>query len=418
MVDADAARNGRRRLRVVFLTCHLPYAGWSGGRRRELELLRRTRDHVDVEVCAVTKTPDDDLAGLDEFRRDVCPATVFAAEPCRHDADLPAQVLRHCSPMATRWLASRLRDGVDLVHVEGSYLCHLLPDAADRPPLLVVEQNIESTLWRQRAAVAPTADARAEHAAEARRTAAWESAAWAAATACATVTEEDAAVMRAARPDLRVEVVPDGADLLDAGPTEPAPRDGDRPVVAYVGNFAYEPNVDAARHLVLDVLPAVRAAGADPVVWLVGNAPGAEVSALGDGDAAVLVTGAVPDVRPYLAAADVVAVPLRVGGGVKVKVLEALAAGKAVVTTPVGAQGLRSAVDAGALVVAEGAGDLGEAVAGLLADGARRRAVERAAARAARRLPTWDDAARCLLDAYAGVVAAGRPAGERAGAAR
>lgn len=395
------------RLRVLFLTCHLPYAGWSGGRRRELELLRRARDRVDLEVCAVTKTPDDDLAELDAFRDEVCPATVFAAEPCRHDASLPAQVLRHCSPRATSWLERRLAD-VDVVHVEGSYLWHLLPDG-ERPPVLLVEQNVESTLWRQRAEVATDEDDRRAHAEEAATTAAWERAVWPEADACATVTDDDAATMLDAVPGLDVTVVPDGADLLDEAPADPAPRPGGRPVVAYVGNFAYEPNVDAARHLVLDVLPGVRAAGHDPAVWLVGNGPGPEVEELAS-DPAVTVTGAVDDVRPYLAAADLLVVPLRVGGGVKVKVLEALAAGRAVVTTPVGAQGLRDAIRAGALAVGRDAGGLAAEAARLLGDPRARHAMERAAAVAARRLPTWDDAADRLVQAYADLAARSRAA--------
>lgn len=403
-------------MRVLFLTCHLPYAGWSGGRRRELELLARLAGRVDLEVCAVTKTPEDDLAELDAFRADVCPATVFAAEACRHDPSLPAQVLRHCSPAASRWLARRLRHGLDLVHVEGSYLWHLLPGPGERPPVLVVEQNVESSLWRQRAAVAGSAAEREEHLAEAGRTAAWEASVWAAADGCAAVTEEDAEAIGAAAPDVSVVVVPDGADLSATGRAEPAERPAGRPVLAYVGNFAYAPNVDAVRHLVGDVLPAVRAAGHDPAVWLVGNAPGPEVTALA-GDPAVTVTGGVPEVGPYLAAADLVVVPLRVGGGVKVKVLEALAAGRAVVTTPVGAQGLRPAVASGALAVGRDAAGLAAHVTALLEDPRRRRAMERAAARAVRRLPTWDDAADRLADAWA-AVASGAASRQPAGAGR
>jgi polysaccharide biosynthesis protein PslH len=419
----DVKRRGERgrgrRERVLFLTCHLPYAGWSGGRRRELELLRRITGTVDVEVCAVTKTPEDDLAELDGFRRDVCPAVVFPAEPCRHDPSLPAQVLRHCSDAATRWLSGRVGD-VDLVHVEGSYLWHLLPQAAaaDGPPVVVVEQNVESMLWQQRAAVAVTEVDRRRCLDEAERTAAWEDAVWRRATVCAAVTDEDAAVIRAAVRGVPVLVVPDGADLPEpAAEVTPAPKPPDRPVLAYIGNYAYEPNVDAARHLVADVLPLVRAAGHDPAVWLVGNEPGPEVAGLAD-DPAVTVTGTVPEVGPYLAAADVVVVPLRIGGGVKVKVLEALAAGKAVVTTPVGAQGLAAASRAGALAVGTGARQLAGEVASLLADDGRRLAMERAASAAARRLPTWDDAACHLLDTYAGAVTGSYTGSRRARAAR
>jgi glycosyltransferase involved in cell wall biosynthesis len=101
-----------------------------------------------------------------------------------------------------------------------------------------------------------------------------------------------------------------------------------------------------------------------------------------------------------LAAADVVLCPLRIGGGVKVKVLEALAAGKAVVTTPVGAQGLGDVVASNGLVVHESIEDLASATGELLRFPQRRRALERRARAAVRRLPSWDDAATALLSCY------------------
>jgi glycosyltransferase involved in cell wall biosynthesis len=110
----------------------------------------------------------------------------------------------------------------------------------------------------------------------------------------------------------------------------------------------------------------------------------------------VEVTGRVPDVAPYLQQADVVLCPLRVGGGVKVKVLEALRAGKAIVSTPVGCQGLGAA--RGAVRVATTAGHFAAATAELLNDAPARAAAERRAAAAP--LPTWDAAAEALADCW------------------
>jgi glycosyltransferase involved in cell wall biosynthesis len=107
------------------------------------------------------------------------------------------------------------------------------------------------------------------------------------------------------------------------------------------------------------------------------------------------VTGPVSDVVPWLRAARVFVAPLRMGGGVKVKILEALTLGKAVVTTRIGAQGLHR-LSPGSLVVADDPDEFADAVARLLVDDPERVRQEARARLAARRLPTWDAAAEQL----------------------
>jgi glycosyltransferase involved in cell wall biosynthesis len=111
------------------------------------------------------------------------------------------------------------------------------------------------------------------------------------------------------------------------------------------------------------------------------------------------VTGYVPDVLPYLDAADVVVCPLRIGGGVKLKTIEALRRGKAIVSTHVGAQGLDRAARR-ALVIADDPREFADAVANLLARRDHRLRREAQAARVAAPLPTWDGAAAALGSIY------------------
>jgi glycosyltransferase involved in cell wall biosynthesis len=113
----------------------------------------------------------------------------------------------------------------------------------------------------------------------------------------------------------------------------------------------------------------------------------------------VVVTGRVPSVEPYFERAQVIVCPLREGGGVKVKVLEALARGKAVVTTSVGVQGLGPAAD-DALRVEDRPRRFARAVAEILRDETERRRLEQAAKALAATLPTWDDAVDGLIGCY------------------
>jgi polysaccharide biosynthesis protein PslH len=392
-------------VRALWLSCHLPYPPISGGRLRELELLRRIARHVDVHVIAVSKDPAHDREHLDGLRAvaDLAEVELHDAQP---DEAAPCTIVgRHASPSATGAVAAALGQGeVDLVHVEGFYLAqHLPPDPT--VPTVLVDQNVEFELWRQRAdgAAGSGDDLVGSHwRREALRCRAAEMAAWRQATQCVTVTEDDAEVIRRVAPDVPVAVVPDGADHLPPHPARPLRCQREvaaEPRLMYLGNYAYEPNADAARFLVDEVLPLVRAAWPTAGLSLVGNAPPDWLRARAEADPRLEVTGLVPDVAAHLAACDVMVLPLRIGGGVKVKVLEGLAAGVPVVTTPAGAQGLPRGQGA-PLVVDVDAGELARAVVRVLGEPSLRRSLAAAARHVAALLPTWDDAAAALLDVY------------------
>jgi polysaccharide biosynthesis protein PslH len=247
----------------------------------------------------------------------------------------------------------------------------------------LVEQNVEYELWQQRMNFAA-----------ARATRAAEQAAWREADLLAAVTEEDRAVMAgvAQRP---VALVTDGADHRTAwtadATTDGVPVDPDAPAVVFVGNFAYEPNADAAIWLANEIFPRIRET-ARAKLFLVGNAPPAALTALACED--VVVTGRVDAVEPWLDAAAVVVCPLRVGGGVKVKVLEALGRGCAIVATPQCAHGIPGAP--AAMRLADDSSGLADAVVSLLADPDERARLQAEALRCAQQLPTWDSVAARL----------------------
>lgn len=384
--------------RVLFVTCHLPYPPYSGGRRRELELLRRVGDDFDVTVGAVSKVYDEDSANAPALKAHCRDVFVFPAVPEAGTAGaaLPAQVQRHACPELREHVARTVASGTfDLVHVEGFYLMQHVPDPCP-VPVLLVEQNVEYVLWRQRAEAALRKHEREAALDEYLRTLEAETAAWARADLCGALTRDDAAIMTSASPGLEVRLIPDGVDHLPL-PRTGAPGDPGH-VVAFAANFAYQPNVDAALYLCREIWPRVVRRLPHARLLLVGNAPPDEIRALA-GRRNVVVTGRVPSIDPFLEKASVVVCPLRVGGGIKVKMLEAMGRGKAIVTTSVGAQGL-SDFAGSAFLVEDQPVAFAQAVVRLLGDGPSRRALESAARRAAARLPSWDDAAATLAACY------------------
>ncbi len=181
-------------------------------------------------------------------------------------------------------------------------------------------------------------------------------------------TRRDAEAIGKLAPELasRVRVNPFGVVL-----PQPSPLEREVPGrLLFTGNFTHWPNVDAALWLGREIMPRLREACPGVHLDLIGIYPPQAVQALACAD--ITVTGAVPMVEPYLERAAVVLAPVRLGGGMRMKVLHAMALGKAVVTTPRGADGFELASQAPPLVIAETAEAIASAVAGLLADpGAR-----------------------------------------------
>jgi polysaccharide biosynthesis protein PslH len=170
--------------------------------------------------------------------------------------------------------------------------------------------------------------------------------------------------------------------------------------------MGWGPNDDAARWLCRDIWPRVVHEVPDAKLLLVGRDPSAAVRSFGGPN--VEVTGTVPDVTPYLRRARVGLAPLRAGGGSRLKVLEALDAGRPVVATTKGIEGLEDLVGNG-VVVADEAHDVAEAIAALLNDPTRAEAIGREGRAAVTQRYTWGSVLRPLVDAIAGRHGAGAP---------
>jgi glycosyltransferase involved in cell wall biosynthesis len=231
---------------------------------------------------------------------------------------------------------------------------------------------------------------------------------------------------RATRPQFKAIVVFAERDLASVRPTAgpafvtriplaldvPArsldPEGADPPTVLFVGSFGHPPNIDGAVWLAESIFPRVVARVPEARLELVGHAPGAEVLSLAGG--AVSVHASVPDVTPYLNRAAVVVAPIRIGGSMRGKVLEALAAGKALVATPRAAEGI-DAVDGEHLVVADGEDELVETIAALLLDRARRRRLGESARRWAESNLGWEEGVAAFEKLYDAVAKPREPCG-------
>jgi glycosyltransferase involved in cell wall biosynthesis len=188
------------------------------------------------------------------------------------------------------------------------------------------------------------------------------------------------------------------------------PRGADPPTILFVGGFAHPPNVDAALWLGRTIFPRVLDRVPEARLDVVGHEPGDEIRALAAG--AVSVHASVPDVTPYLDRAAVVVAPLRLGGSMRMKALEALAAGKALIATPLAAEGVE-AVPGEHFLLGADEDELVEALVGLLLDPDRRRALGESARVWAEQHLGWERGVEAFEQLYDD-LAAERLAPERA----
>lgn len=288
------------------------------------------------------------------------------------------------------------REQFDVLHVESSQLGWLrLPRGI---PTIVDEHNIESELLGRIAQTAPNLARRIYDSWEFRRYRPFETRVWRSAAGCATTSERDARAIRAACPSLPTAVVANGVDVADFAPSVRPPK-GD--TIVFTGVLRYRPNLDGISWFLDEVYPRIRAAR-----------PGVHLTVVGGGDrealeslrrVGVTVTGWVPDVRPFVAEAAVAVVPLMAGGGTRLKLLEAMSAGKSIVSTTIGAEGV--GVHSGThLLLADDPGTFADEVVRLLGDPALRDRLGQGARDLVCREYQWSNAAAALDDLYRQVL--------------
>ncbi len=178
------------------------------------------------------------------------------------------------------------------------------------------------------------------------------------------VSHSDATVLRRFAPHTPIAVVPNGVETQYFDRSLVSADVAPQPTIAFSGTLDYRANVDAVLWFVSEVLPLVRASIPDVAVVVIGRRPAAELQALA-ASSDIILTGEVADTRPYLCGAAVYVVPMRIGGGVRLKVLEAMALEMPIVSTQLGAEGI-DGVPAGVLVCADEPAAFAQAVIGAL----------------------------------------------------
>lgn len=381
--------------RLLFLCQTLPYPPDGGVSIRTYNVLRILARTFDVTaLCFYRKAVARDVGASVDALGELAEVEVFPIpqehRPLRFAWDHLRSVARRRVYTAyayeSRAFRSRLAEildagGIDLVHVDSLDLSGYLPLLRGLP-VVCVHHNVESALLRRRARVerSPLRRGYLRHQAGLMER---EEQRWCGRVSLnVTVSADDRDTLRRIAPDGHYLVVPNGVDVDRFRPGE-----GSGGGIVFVGGTTWFPNRDALSYFAAEILPLLRERGEDAPVRWVGRASERERSAYGE--AGVELTGYVDDIRPYVQGAGCFVVPLRVGGGTRLKILDAWAMGKAVVSTAVGCEGLDTR-DGENILVRDTAEGFAEAVRSVLHDGALRRRLGESARATAEQVYSWE----------------------------
>ncbi len=321
-----------------------------GGRIRTYQMLRALKrdHHVTYVALDNGRAPAEAAALAAEYCDEL--VRIPYAEPERRTAafwrDLTRNLLSPLPYAIAKYHSSDMRSFIERRVAAGTVdllVCDFLMPAQNVPDHLscrtvLFQHNVEASIWRRHVEVQTGALARAYFARQCRRMERFEHEQCRRFDLVVAVSEEDAAAFRTQYGVSAVSAVPTGVDTKYFADTDLSLAKPGK--LVFVGAMDWMPNEDGIQWFASEVLPRIRITMPDASLTVVGRNPGSAVRRLADAGSGIDVTGTVPDVRPYLRDAAVVIVPLRVGGGTRLKIYEAMAANRPVVSTTIGAEGL------------------------------------------------------------------------------
>ncbi len=406
--------NMSHRPHILFLSQCLPYPPQSGVTLRTFHILEQLQAEFDVTLVAYARRGHQ--AG-DAARREAermlarIVRRVSAPVPVPAEYSTLRRVFDHLRATVTRRpytfyeyesdrFASQLRRLVqngafDLIHLDSLDLYRWLSELPPAPTTCT-HHNIESELFRLQAQKVKSRLLGCYMAYQASLLEGVERQLCPRFAVNVMMSETDAERLKSLAPESKTAVVPNGVDTTYFRPLDRIPAIAGR--LVFVGATHTFPNRDAVEYLLREIWPRVRRAHRQASLSLIGGGRDSD-RARHASQSGVTALGHVPDIRPHLAEASCCIVPLRVGGGTRLKILDAWAMGKAIVSTSIGCEGL-AAVDGENILIRDEANAFGDAVLQVLDDSELRCRLESNGRETAARLYDWSVVGRSMRSEY------------------
>ena len=369
-------------MKILFLSPTVPFPLTDGGRIRVFNLLKQIAQKCEVTLLALETLPTDaeSIVHLERFGIQVhlvryggeLPPVSLGTILSAFLKRVPITVARYNVPAYRQKFKELVATQTfDLVHYEMFHVAQFHTET-DLPSLLS-QQNVDSAIWRRLCQETANPLQKCLYWTQQRAFERYERLMSPKFDVVTCASEIDRQTFQRTSAGGRFEIIPNGVDIEDYQPDfttggEPtrAGLDAQGAHLIYIGSMDWYPNEDAVTFFADEVLPEIHAKLPNVQFSAVGGNPSPRVQKLGE-NPQILVTGRVPEIKPYFARATVFVVPLRIGSGTRLKILEALAMGKAVVSTTVGAEGL-GLVDGKEILIADEPKAFAESVLRLLTD--------------------------------------------------
>ena len=389
-------------MKILWLKTELLHPVDKGGKIRSYNMLKELKRNCHVTYL----TLDDGTAGADarELAGEYCHELVtiphqpsqkfttgFYADLLFNLASsLPYAIKKYESPAMRREVAKRVADGRFDVLV-----CDFLAPAVNVPPRVacpsvLFQHNVEAMIWKRHYEVQANAAKKAYLYRQWQKMRAFEAKMCPQFDCVVAVSRDDRELMQREYGVDKVYDVPTGVDTAFFRPSGERQRKPEN--LVFTGSMDWLPNEDAIRYFTEQILPRIKQAVPGVTLTVVGRDPFPGLVELSKRDPSVVVTGRVDDVRPYMEEAAVYIVPLRIGGGTRLKIYEAMAMEKPIVSTSIGAEGL-PVTDGEEIILADTPESFADAVVGLLRQEDRATEIGKRAAAKVREEFGWDTVA-------------------------
>ena len=331
-------------MKILMLTPYLPFPLFSGGQTRSYNLIKSLSDKHEITLFSLIKD-DVEKKHIPELEKYCKKVSVFKRSKTPWTlrnifltafGPYPFLVMRNYSPAERRAVKKELSGGgYDLIHAETFYTMPHIPSTS--VPILLVEQTIEYLVYKHYAGEqAPFLIQPILWVDVALKLKFWETHFWKKAQRVVAMSKSDSRLMKELVPNLKIDIVPNG---IDVGHFSAKKRQEEKySKILYVGNFAWLQNAEAVEVLVNEVWPQIKKEVPDCKLWIVGKNITGKVKNYASED--IEITEGLPDIRDAYLTSNLLVVPIKGPGGTRLKILEAMASGLPVVTTPVGAEGL------------------------------------------------------------------------------
>ena len=358
----------------------------TGGKIRSYHILRELARQHSVTFFSFYAAHDGDLHPdlKDMFDRVVCiplklPAPKSLAEIRDYGIHLlssePYSITKYCRPEVRRRLHALLQqEAYDVILCDFMFAAGVIPWDWPAPKVLFTH-NVEATIWRRHYEVATNPIWKAISWWEWRKMEAAERRYLRLADQVLTVSQTDRDAFAAFGEPGKLTVIPTGVDV---DYFRPMPVEETANSLVFTGSMDWLPNEDAILYFVDAILPLIKQQCPEVSLEVVGRSPSRKLQALSEAEKSIRLTGWVDDIRPFGARGSVCIVPLRIGGGTRLKIFEAMAMNKAVVSTSVGAEGLPVRPGEN-ILLADAPQDFADSVVSLLRDPNQRRRLGTAA---------------------------------------